>query len=181
MNDRNRERIIHWDDPQNSVRDANAVSGLDYLLSIKEGKTSPPPIAFLVGYKISKIEKGLAVYNFNPKEYHYNPAATVHGGIISTILDTAMTASIISALEKGVGCLTTEMKVNFIRPITADSGILSCEGRLVHFGKRLALAEGRLKDSKGSLYAIGIGSCIIFKTMHKENNENSTHKTRYHN
>lgn len=176
-----RERLIQWDDPRNSLRDANAISGLDYLLSIKEGKISPPPIALLVGYKIFKIEKGFTVYSFDPKEYHYNPAASVHGGIISTILDTAMTASVISALEKGVGCLTTEMKVNFIRPITVESGTLYSEGRLVHFGKRLATSEGKLKDNKGNLCAIGIGSCIIFTTTKKENDEPSTHKVSDYN
>ena len=156
-----RERIIRWDDPQNSAWDADSKSGLDYLKSIKAGEISPPPIAMLVGYKISKIEKGHTIYELEPEEYHYNPVSTVHGGIISTILDTTMTASVLSALKKGVGCLTAEIKVNCIRPVTAKAGTLQCEGRLIHLGLRLATAEGKLKDKSGTLCAHAVSTCII--------------------
>ena len=96
-----RIRTITWDDPKTSARDAQSISGLDYLRAIKMGKVSPPPIARLVGYKISEIERGHAVFELEPGEYHFNPFATVHGGIASTLLDTTMTAAVLSTLSKG--------------------------------------------------------------------------------
>ena len=54
MKDNERKKTILWDDPKVSSRDAASISGLDYLRSIKDGKISPPPIAMLVGYKISE-------------------------------------------------------------------------------------------------------------------------------
>ena len=95
-----RKRIIIWENPKNSARDATSISGLDYLKSIKEGKINPPPVAMLVGYKISEVDNGYAVFELNPEEYHYNPFSTVHGGIISTLLDTTMTASVLSQAAK---------------------------------------------------------------------------------
>jgi len=74
----------------------------DYLKAIKSGKISPPPIAKLVGYKISEIHNGYAVFELNPAEYHYNPFATVHGGILSTLIDTTMTASELRDVHKKV-------------------------------------------------------------------------------
>ena len=162
-----RKRTIFWDDPDVSARDAALISGLDYLKGIKDWRISPPPIAMLVGYKISQVDKGYAVFELDPAEYHYNPFATVHGGIISTILDTTMTCSILSTLEKGTSCSTAEIKVNFIRPVTANTGTLRREARPIHIGKRLATAEGKLKDRKGNLCAHAVSTCFIFKTAKK--------------
>ena len=118
----------------------------------------------LVGYKISEVENGYAVFELNLEEYHYNPFSTVHGGIISTLLDTTMTASVLSTLQKGISCSTVEIKVNFIRPVTAKTEILRCEARPIHIGKRLATVEGRLKGNNGKLYAHGVSTCSIFKS-----------------
>ena len=160
-----RKRTIFWDDPKDSTRDAAKISGLDYLKAIKDGSINPPPIATLIGYKISEVDSGYAVFELDPDECHYNPFATVHGGIISTILDTTMTASVLSSLRKEVSCSTAEIKVNFIRPVTANTGTLRCEARPIHIGKRLATAEEKLKDKKGNLYAHAVSTCLIFKTV----------------
>lgn len=159
-----RTKTICWDDPQNSKRDAvAAISGLDYLKAIKENRISPPPVANLVGYKLCEVDNGYAAFELNPEECHYNPFATVHGGILSTLLDTAMTSSVLSTLPEGVSCTTIEIKVNFIKPVTADTGILKCEASPLHVGKKIATAEGKLKDKNGLLYAHGVSTCSIFK------------------
>lgn len=159
-----RKKTIVWDDPKINKRDAlTSISGLEYLQSIKNGTISPPPIAALVGYKISEVDNGFAVFELNPAEYHYNPFSTVHGGILSTLLDTAMTASVLSTLPESYSCSTIEIKVNFVRPVNADTGILRCEAKPIHIGKRLATVEGRIKDESGELYAHGTSTCTIIK------------------
>ena len=159
-----RKRTIFWDDPEATKREAIAsVSGLDYLRAIKDGKISPPPIAKLVGYRIDEVDYGHAIFELDPAEYHYNPFATVHGGILSMLLDSAMTASVLSRLSDGFSCTTIEIKVNFIKPVTAATGVLRCEAKPIHIGKRLATVEGRLKDKNGALYAHGTSTCSIFK------------------
>jgi uncharacterized protein (TIGR00369 family) len=139
------------------------MSGLDYLTSIKDGRISPPPAARLIGYTIAEAEKGYVVFELQPGEYHYNPFATVHGGILSTLLDTAMTASVLSTLPHGLSCSTIEIKVNFIKPVTAETGVLRCEARPIHVGKNLATVEGRLKDGNDALLAHGVSTCSILK------------------
>ncbi len=163
MNQVNRERTITWEDPQKSMRDASAISGLDYLKSIIDEIISPPPVASLVGYKISEVDNGFAVFELKPQEFHYNPFSTVHGGILTTLLDTTMTASVLSTLSIGVSCSTVELKVNFIRPVSSKTELLRCEARPVHVGKNLATVEGKLKDSNGKLFAHGVSTCSIFK------------------
>jgi uncharacterized protein (TIGR00369 family) len=159
-----RTKTISWDDPQRNKRDAIAsISGLDYLKAIKEDRISPPPVANLVGYRISEVDNGYAAFELNPAEYHYNPFATVHGGILSTLLDTTMTSSVLSTLPKGFSCTTIEIKVNFVRPVTVETGILKCVARPVHVGKKLATVEGKLNDKNGVLHAHGVSTCSIFK------------------
>jgi uncharacterized protein (TIGR00369 family) len=159
-----RAKTITWDDPQNNKRETIAtISGLDYLKAIMENKISPPPVANLVGYKICDVDIGYAAFELNPAEYHYNPFATVHGGILSILLDSAMTTSVLTTLPKGISCTTIEIKVNFIKPVTADTGLLKCEASPLHVGKKIATAEGKLKDKNGLLYAHGVSTCSIFK------------------
>ncbi len=126
-----RKRTITWGNPKDSARDATSISGLNYLKSIKNGTIEPPPVAMLVGYKISDVNHGYAAFELKPEEFHYNPFSTVHGGLISTLLDTTMTASVLSTLKKGISCSTIEFKVNFIRPVTSNIEILRCEAREV--------------------------------------------------
>ncbi|MDZ7698937.1 MAG: PaaI family thioesterase [Deltaproteobacteria bacterium] len=126
------------------------------------GKTSAPA-AGLVGYKVSEVEVGRTVFELEPREYHYNPFASVHGGILSTLLDTAMTSAVMSTLPKGLVCATVEIKVNFIRPVTEKTGLVRCEARPIHVGKRLATVEGRVTDQEETILAHGVSTCAIFK------------------
>lgn len=159
-----RTRTITWQDPGIGARDANSITGLDYLIAIRDGVRQPSPVAVLLGYKLVAVEHGLAVFELQPAEYHYNPFATVHGGIISTLLDSTMTASVMTTLKRGISCSTVEIKVNFIRPITAHTQVLRCESRPIHVGSRLATVNGWLRDQKGNLYAHGVSTCSLFKT-----------------
>ncbi|MBA4394479.1 MAG: PaaI family thioesterase [Desulfobacca sp.] len=158
-----RRHTVSWEDPKISTRDPSAMSGLDYLQAIQEGTIQPPPAAKLIGYRIAEVEKGRTVFELVPAEYHYNPFATVHGGILSTLLDTTMTSTILSTLAIGFSCSTLEIKVNFIRPVSTETSLVRCEARLIHLGKTVGIAEGKVTDLQNKLYAYGISTCTIIK------------------
>ena len=162
-----RIHTITWEDPKISSRDATSISGLDYLRAIRMGKIPPPPIANLVGYGITEVERGSAAFELTPAEYHYNPFMTIHGGIASTLLDTTLTAAVLSMLPTGSGCSTLEIKVNFIRPIITETGRITCHARAIHVGKKIATAEGRIIDNQDNLYAHAISTCMIFSLPKK--------------
>lgn len=157
-----RKKTITWSPPESCRRDVAAISGLDYLQALKDGRIDRPPVADLVGYRIVALAAGQVGYELTPAEEHYNPFATVHGGILATLLDTAMTAAVITTLPRGQSCATAEIKVNYLRPVTAATGNLICEARVVHAGQRLAAAEGKVRDREGRLCAMGVCSCLIF-------------------
>ena len=157
-----RTLTISWGDPKISERDATAITGLDYLKGIKDGTISPPPVARLVGYRISDVDKGRAVFELEPAEYHYNPFSTVHGGIVATLLDTTMTAAVLSTLPMGQACSTLEIKVNYIRPVTRKTGMITCSSETIHVGSRIATASGKVFDAEKKLIAHGMSTCAIF-------------------
>ena len=162
--DMERKRTIVWDDPQINKRDAvSSLSGLDYLRAIRDGKISPPPVAKLIGYQIKEVDQGFAAFELHPGEHHYNPFATVHGGILSTLLDTTMTAAVLTTLPQNITCSTVEIKVNFIKPVSAESKLVRCEARIIHVGRKLATVEGRIMDGNDELYAHWVSTCMIFK------------------
>ncbi len=53
------------------------------------------------------------------------------------------------------------MSVSFVRPVIAKTGLLRCEGKLIHAGNRIATAEGRLWDQAGTLVAHGSETCLV--------------------
>ena len=87
----------------------------------------------------------------------------VHGGLAMTLLDSTMGCAVQSKLPAGTGYTTLEAKTNLVRAITASTGKLRAIGKLIHAGKRIATAEGRLEDASGKLYAHATTTCIVLK------------------
>ncbi len=158
-----RTRTISWQDPRAQAETARSLSGLEYLQKIVAGELPRPPISALMNFGITELSEGRAVFTVEPAEYHYNPIGVVHGGLAATLLDSAMGCAVHSTLPAGVGYTTLEIKVNYIRPLTAEMGIVRCEAKVIHIGGRTATAEGRVLDASGKLYAHATTTCIIFR------------------
>jgi uncharacterized protein (TIGR00369 family) len=160
-----RERTITWEDPVATAEAVAGMSGLEALEAIRDGRLPPPPIAELLGMKPVVLAHGRAVFAATPDESHYNPIGVVHGGLAATLLDSAMGCAVQSTLPVGSGYTTLELKVNFVRAITRDTGPIRCEGRVLHEGRTVATAEGRvIAERTGKLLAHGSATCLVFST-----------------
>jgi uncharacterized protein (TIGR00369 family) len=161
MTGMNRSLTVSWDDPKAAHAAGMKLSGIEYMRELIAGRIAPPPIMKLLGYRLAQVEEGLAVFECEPAEQHYNPIGVVHGGLAMTLLDSAMGCCVHTRLPLGKGYTTLEVKVNLVRAITAQTGTLRATGRVIHFGGKTATADGRLEDSQGKLYAHGTTTCII--------------------
>jgi uncharacterized protein (TIGR00369 family) len=157
-----RERTFEWKDPMEGAKKALSMAGLEYFDAMNAGELPLPPILNTLDFELESIEKGKAVFAFEPQEFHYNPIGTVHGGVISAILDSAMGCSVHSLLPAGTGYTTLELKVNFLKPITIKTGQLRAVGKVIHLGGRTALVEAQLIDGHNVIFAHGISTCMIF-------------------
>ncbi|CAH1673744.1 PaaI family thioesterase [Chelatococcus asaccharovorans] len=140
----------------------SVLSGLDFLQRMGDGRLPPPPIAELLGFAPQEIEAGRAVFVSTPDARHYNPIGSVHGGYAATLLDSCMACAVHSMLKAGQGYTTVELKVNFVRPLFADTGEIRAEGKIIHVGRQIASAEGRLTDARGRLLAHATTTCLVF-------------------
>jgi uncharacterized protein (TIGR00369 family) len=145
-----------------SPDDLKSYDGLGFLSAIIAGKVPQPPISEILGFHLIEAETGRAVFEGLPEYRHYNPIGTVHGGYAATLLDSALGCAIFSTLHKGETWTTLELKLNFVRGMTKDTGPVRAEGRLIHRGRTVATSEGDLKDASGKLYAHATTTCMIF-------------------
>ena len=163
MTDNERTVTISWEDPRPLAEAGRVLSGAEFLQRIVSGKLPPPPLAALMNFELIELGEGHAVFAAEPAEYHYNPIGVVHGGLAATMLDSAMGCAVHSMLPVGTGYTTLELKVNFIRAITGETGRVRAEGKLIHLGNRTATAEGRVVDEAGRLYAHATTTCLILR------------------
>ena len=158
-----RSRTITWEDPVETAARGAEMSGLEYLQAVGNGELPRPPIAELMDIEGVEMEEGRALFAATPAEFHYNPIGLVHGGLAATLLDSAMGCAVQTTVPAGSGYTTLEVKVNFARPMTRDTGRVLCEAKVVHAGRTVATAEGRVFTEKtGKLIAHGTTTCLIF-------------------
>jgi uncharacterized protein (TIGR00369 family) len=138
------------------------ITGLEFVQGLADGTLPLNMIAKTLGYDISEAQSGCVVVTAMPKNSHLNPAGTVHGGLAATMLDSCMGLAIQSTLEKGLGSMTIEFKISFIRPITPETGPIKAEGTVISRGRRIGTAEGRITDGKERLLVHGTTTCLIF-------------------
>jgi uncharacterized protein (TIGR00369 family) len=145
-----------------SLDEIKGFSGIEFLRRITTGEVPQPPITKTLGFALVEVAPGFALFTMAPEFRHYNPIGSVHGGVAATLLDSCMSCSIQTHLEKGLGYVTLELKVNMVRAITEETGPIRAEGRSLYVGRRSGTAEGKIIDAKGTLLAHGTTTCMIF-------------------
>jgi uncharacterized protein (TIGR00369 family) len=156
-------RTIDEEKPAGDTEGRPALNGLEYMRQLMTGEREPSGMARLMNMRLVEVSEGRAVFAVEPDERHYNGLGIAHGGLAATLLDSALGCAINTAMPAGRVFTTLEMKVNYVRPLTAETGEVRCEARVIHAGGRTATAEGRIVDANGKLYAHGTATCMLFR------------------
>ena len=137
------------------------MTGLQLLKGIRSGAIPPPGFAVLLGLTLEQVEECSVTFAMTPGEEHLNPLGTVHGGLLATMLDSAMGCAVQSVLPAGSSYTTLQLDVKYVRSPALDRGRIVAEGTVVHAGRRTATAEGRVLDSAGRLCAHATTTCLV--------------------
>lgn len=156
-----RTRLRPPDAPRPTLR-PTALSGLDVLDAIFAGELPAPPMGETLDFVPIRMAPGLALFQGRPLRRHYNPLGTVHGGWFAALLDSAVGCAIHTTLPAGRGYTTLELKVNLVRALTDAVPLVRAEGKVIHVGRQIGTAEGRIVGPDGRLYAHATTTCLIF-------------------
>ncbi|HVY18026.1 MAG TPA: PaaI family thioesterase [Rhodopila sp.] len=129
---------------------------------MRDGTLPLAPMHELMNMRLVEAEDGFVAFTACPEERHYNPGGTVHGAFTAAMLDSAMGLAVLTRLAGGIGHTTLEFKLNLVRPMYAKGGDVRAEGQVIHCGRTIATAEGRLVTAEGKVIAHGSTTCMIF-------------------
>jgi uncharacterized protein (TIGR00369 family) len=137
-------------------------SGMQVFEAIFAGELPSPPIGETLDFLPVHIERGLAIFQGKPQPRHYNPLGSVHGGWFATLLDSAVGCAVHSSLPAGRAYTTLELKLNIVRALSEAVPLVRAEGKVIHVGRQVATAEGRMIGPDGKLYAHASTTCLVF-------------------
>jgi uncharacterized protein (TIGR00369 family) len=157
-----REKTISWDDPMQTALAGRGRAGLDFLRSMIAGDVPGPPIANLLGMALAEVDDGRAVFTLTPDESMFNPIGAVHGGVVCTLLDSALGCALHTTLPAGKGYTSVEIKVSYVKAVRPSSGLLTATGRVVRVGSRVGFTEGEVTDASGAVVATASSTLLLF-------------------
>ncbi len=157
-----RETLVRWQDPAEGLELLPHLDGIDFLKKVAAGEVPGAPMASHLRAKLVDVSHGVVTFSCDPDESHYNPIGAVHGGLVCTLLDSALGCAAQSTLPAGTGYTSIEIKVNYLRSVTRDSGPLTCVGRVTKPGRRVAFAEGEVTDRVGRVVATASSTLLVF-------------------
>ena len=156
------ETTVRWQDTDEALAVLPKLDGIDYLKKMANGEIPAAPIVSHFGMDLTVVEHGKVVFECTPNDSHHNPIGSVHGGVVCTLLDSALGCAAHTTLPAGVGYTSVEIKVNYMGAVRSDSGPLRCTGRVTKPGRRITFAEGEVVDRNGKLVASASGTLLVF-------------------
>lgn len=123
------------------------------------------PFFKLVGYQVIDCGPKWAKCQLAFRDELKNPNGVLHGGMIATLIDAAITQAMLMTDEYQVvrdtkGMLTTiDLRVKYLRPVTG--GTLHADATVAHLGKRVIHAQCAVRDDAGKDVALGDATLMI--------------------
>ena len=143
--------------------EAAGKSGLELLQAMLRGELPYPHIGETMDFLLMEVAPGRAVFQGLPQTRHLNPMGTVHGGWYATLLDSAVGCAVHTTMPPGRAYTTAELSVNLVRGAVPGREPLRAIGQVIHSGRQLATAEGRIEDAAGKVYAHATTTCLVFE------------------
>lgn len=156
-----RTRTISWGDTDQYPRWLQERPGLEFVQALAEGRLPNPPMFSLLGFRIVAAIEGEVAAECETGEHLYNAGAVVHGGVSATLIDTTTALAVRSCLPAGSRMTTVDLKLNLVRQLSKDSGPVTTVATVLHKGRKICVAEAKVRTREGKLVAVGMSSLVI--------------------
>ena len=112
-------------------------------------ETRPGGFAGRLGVGVEQADDGTAPLAFEATDEHLNPAGTVHGGVLATLVDTAMGTAVRSTTGDEELPATSQLTVTYLRP--GKPGRMEVTARVRTRGEHLTVCEADIEQDGRSL------------------------------
>ena len=109
--------------------------------------------------RVRDIGKGFATVEMNVRNKHLNPFGGVHGGVYSSLIDTATYWAVYGDVDEDAGLISLDVSVDHLAPV--KEGSLVVEGKRLKAGKRICMAEAVITDGSGKTLAHGTSKQMV--------------------
>jgi uncharacterized protein (TIGR00369 family) len=121
-----------------------------------------PPLHIFTGLAVASAEGGSAALTLPASSWFCAPpAGRVQGGIVALLADQTLSCAVATRLPSATGFSLVELKLNLLRPLASDGRRAHAEGRVVHAGRRIAVATAEVTGADGRVIAIASGSGFV--------------------
>lgn len=138
-------------------------AGLDALNRIISGERHLSPGAYTLGIRLSSAEEGAVTMTAEPAEWALNNGGTVHGGIVSGWVDSALGYATATVVEEGVGYSTLDLNVRYIRALRLAKTPATIHAEVEHVGRSTCVVQARVTDTDGRTCASASGVMMLFR------------------
>jgi len=136
-------------------------SGLEVLQEIVAGSLPMPPSHFLFGQRPTVAQEGVCEFTLPASGWLASPLGFVEGGVTAFLADCAMGGAVQNTAPAGTAIAPTDLRVQFLRPIQTDGGIITARANVLHRGRGFAAARAELTNEQGKLVALASGGVVI--------------------
>lgn len=140
---------VDWHDPLPVAQAWTTLSGREFLERIGRRDLSLPPILEVLDITEGRMGDGWIEFVMRPQPFMMNLAGTVHGGVLATLIDSALTCALVTRLPQGMACVSTDLQMRFFRPARMSAEKLTARAEIVHAGMTLGATQGDIRDGKG--------------------------------
>ena len=117
------------------------------------------PYFELLSMKVCKLGIGSSRVEVDLQRKHHNPFGAVHGGVYSSIIDTAAYWSVYCELDEHIGFTSIDLTISNLSMIR--EGKIIVDGKSIKIGRSICLAEATVKDIHGKLLAHGTSKLML--------------------
>jgi uncharacterized protein (TIGR00369 family) len=130
----------------------------DALNQLKQFMTSQVPYWKTLGFHLTEVEPGRAVFEATVREGHMQNGV-VHGGLLASIADSACAVAGISLVFPESYATTINLQLSYLKAVTRGS--VRAQGRCLKAGRNLLFCEAEIRDDEGALVCTASSQLMV--------------------
>jgi uncharacterized protein (TIGR00369 family) len=152
---------VEWHDPAGITEQWARMDGRSFLEAIGRREIPLPPILSVLDISEGALGDGWIEFNMRPQPFMMNLAGTMHGGVLATLIDSALTCALVTKLPAGMACTSIDLQLRFFRPARVSAELLTARAQVLHKGTTVGATQGEVRDARGRLIVHGTSSLAI--------------------